>query len=298
MQKITPFLWFDDNAEAAVKLYTSVFKKAKTTSVSRYVESMAQAARRPVGSVMTIAFTLEGQSFVAINGGPAFKQSPAVSFFVHCKTVAEVDQRFKKLSAGGQVMMPLGKYPFNDRYAFFKDQYGVSWQLLLSPKRHDIVPCLLFVGKNLGKAEAAMKHYVSIFPDAKVKTISHYGKGQSPNKEGTVQHAEFTLAKQPFVVMDGAGPHQFAFNESVSFVVDCSTQKELDMYWNALSKGGQEAPCGWLKDKFGVSWQITPTILTKASSGTATEKSKRAMAAMLKMRKIDIATIKKAMAEK
>ncbi len=298
MQKITPFLWFDDNAEAAVKLYTSVFKKAKITSVSRYVESMSQAAKRPVGSVMTIGFVLEGQSFVAINGGPAFKQSPAVSFFVHCKTAAEVNARFKKLSDGGQVMMPLGKYPFNERYAFFKDKYGVSWQLLLSPKRHDIVPCLLFVGKNLGKAEAAMKHYVSIFPNANVKTISHYGKGQQPNKAGTVQHAEFEIAKQPFVVMDGAGPHQFAFNESVSFVVSCTTQKELDMYWNALSKGGQESYCGWLKDKFGVSWQITPTILATLSSGKATAKATRAMGAMLKMRKIDIATIKKAAAGK
>jgi predicted 3-demethylubiquinone-9 3-methyltransferase (glyoxalase superfamily) len=162
MQKITPFLWFDNEAEEAVNFYTSVFKNSKAGRILRYDEAAAKAAGQPVGSVLTIEFEIEGQKFTALNGGPAFK-----------------------------------------------------------------------------------------------------------------------------------------FNESISFVVNCDTQKEVDYFWEKLTAdGGQESACGWLKDKFGVSWQITPTVLIDMLHDKNPEKSGRVMKAMLQMQKIDIETLKAAYAGK
>jgi len=120
MQKITPFLWFDDKAEEAVRFYTSIFKNSKILSATRYEEEGAKAAGRPKGSVMTILFTLEGQEFIALNGGPVFTFSPAISFVVNCKTQKEIDRLWEKLSEGGE----------KDRCGWLKDKYGVSWQIV------------------------------------------------------------------------------------------------------------------------------------------------------------------------
>lgn len=122
MQKITPFLWFDDRAEAAVRFYTSVFKKSKVLKMTRYTKEAANQTGRPPGSVLTIEFELEGQRFVALNGGPHIKFTEAVSFVVNCKTQAELDKFWKKLSAGGKEG-PCG---------WLKDKYGLSWQIVPS----------------------------------------------------------------------------------------------------------------------------------------------------------------------
>lgn len=156
-QKITPFLWFDGQAEEAVKFYTSIFENSKIASATHYDEEGSKAAGRPKGSVMTVPFQLEGQDFVALNGGPVFK-----------------------------------------------------------------------------------------------------------------------------------------FTEAISFVVNCETQKEVDHFWEKLSAGGEEVQCGWLKDKFGLSWQVVPTILTELLQDKDPQKAKRVMAAMLKMKKIDIAELRRA----
>jgi predicted 3-demethylubiquinone-9 3-methyltransferase (glyoxalase superfamily) len=161
MQKITPFLWFNDNAEEEVKFYTSIFKKSKIGKIARYDKAGEKVAGRPAGSVMTIEFEIEGQDFIALNGGPHFK-----------------------------------------------------------------------------------------------------------------------------------------FNEAVSFVVSCKTQTEVDYYWNKLSAGGKEVQCGWLTDKFGLSWQIVPTILGELMSDKDPVKSQRVMGAMLKMVKLDINKLKAAYAGK
>src|ERR1051325_1446519 len=120
MQKITPFLWFDDQAEEAVKFYTSIFKKSKIGKIARYDKAAEHVSGRPAGSVMTVQFQLEGQEFVALNGGPRFKFTEAISFVVTCKTQAEVDKFWKKLSAGGQEV----------QCGWIKDKYGVSWQIV------------------------------------------------------------------------------------------------------------------------------------------------------------------------
>jgi predicted 3-demethylubiquinone-9 3-methyltransferase (glyoxalase superfamily) len=142
-----------------------------------------------------------------------------------------------------------------------------------------------------GQAEEAAKLYVSIFPDSKIVNTTHYGEG-APVPKGTVMTVKFELSGQPFIALNG-GP-QFKFTEAVSFSVDCKNQAEIDHYWSRLSAGGKEEPCGWLKDKYGMSWQVNPGILGKMLGDPDPEKSKRVFDAMLKMKKIDIATLEKA----
>ncbi|MDP3703647.1 MAG: VOC family protein [Candidatus Omnitrophota bacterium] len=161
VQKITPFLWFDHQAEEAAKFYTSVFKKSKIVSVARYGQAGAQASGRPKGTVMTVTFQLDGQEFVALNGGP-----------------------------------------------------------------------------------------------------------------------------------------QFTFTEAISFVVNCQTQREIDELWRKLSEGGEEVQCGWLKDKYGVSWQIVPTVLGEMMQDKDAKKSDRVMGALLHMKKLDIKTLEQAYAQR
>jgi len=293
MHKIVPCLWFDQQAVEAARFYASVFPKSKVGRKSYYDEESSKPSGMKPGTVLTVSMTLMGQDFMAMNGGPVFKFSEAVSFFVHCRTAREVDRIFKKLSHKGEIMMPLGSYPFSERYAFFKDRFGVAWQVMLSKDKPHITPCLLFVGKSLGKAEAAARYYAAVFKRSRIRTMSLYKKGED-GKPGTVKFSSFLIEGQEFAAMDGAGPHKFAFNESISFVVNCKTQAEVDYYWKKLTKGGKVVQCGWLKDRFGVSWQVVPTILDEMLMDKDPEKALRVMAAMLKMKKIDIAALKKA----
>ena len=147
------------------------------------------------------------------------------------------------------------------------------------------------------QAEEAVKFYTSVFKNARMGRIARYGKeGQEVHgmPEGTVMTVEFWLEEQGFVALNG-GPH-FKFNEAVSFIVNCETQEEVDYYWDKLSEGGDEKAqmCGWLKDKFGLSWQIVPTILPNLITDADTSKAGRVMKAMLQMKKIDIATLQQA----
>jgi predicted 3-demethylubiquinone-9 3-methyltransferase (glyoxalase superfamily) len=160
-----------------------------------------------------------------------------------------------------------------------------------------IIPCLWFDGK----AEEAAKFYVSIFKEAKIGDVIRYGKeGYEIHRgeAGSVLTVEFEIEGQKFVALNG-GPI-FKFNEAISFQVRCETQKEVDYYWEKLSEGGDEQAqrCGWLKDKYGVSWQIVPTVLGKMLQDKDTKKSDRVMKALLQMRKLDIMTLRKAYEEK
>ena len=151
-----------------------------------------------------------------------------------------------------------------------------------------ITPMLWFDGQ----AEEAMNFYVSIFPDSKVLGVMR-NPGGAPGPEGSVLTANFRLNGQEFTALNG-GP-EFKFNESVSFVVHCDTQEEVDRYWNALLKdGGQESMCGWLKDRFGLSWQVTPSYLVEKIQDEDPKKARKVMEAMMTMRKIDIAALKRA----
>jgi predicted 3-demethylubiquinone-9 3-methyltransferase (glyoxalase superfamily) len=141
------------------------------------------------------------------------------------------------------------------------------------------------------KAEEAMKFYTSIFKNSKIKTVTRYGDA-GPGPKGSVMTASFLLEGQEFVALNG-GP-QFTFSPAISFVVNCRTQSEVDRLWEKLSAGGEKLPCGWLKDKYGVSWQVVPTILVKLLNDRDPVKANRVMQAMLQMKKIDIAMLKAA----
>lgn len=140
-------------------------------------------------------------------------------------------------------------------------------------------------------AEEAINFYTSIFKTSKVGNTARYGEG-GPGPKGSIMTAEFQLNGQDFIALNG-GPH-FKFTEAVSFVVNCETQEEIDEFWDKLSEGGQKSRCGWLKDKFGLSWQIVPNILSKLAGSGDAKKSSRVMQALMKMDKLEIATLQKA----
>ena len=290
MRKITTHLWFDKEAKEAAELYVSVFKDAK-------IRSSAQLQDTPSGTVDLVAIELRGQEFTLLSAGPLFKFTPAVSFLVACKTKEEVDALWGQLSKGGSALMELGKYPFSERYGWVQDRYGLSWQLMFTggrEVRQKIIPTMMFVGKQSGKAEEAINTYASLFRKAKVGDILRYGKGEEPDKEGTIKHAAFTLEGQEFAAMDSARPHNFTFNEAISFMVHCDTQKEIDHYWGKLSAVPEAEQCGWLKDKYGLSWQIVPTAMDEMLKDKDKKRTARVTEAFLKMKKFDIAKLKEA----
>jgi predicted 3-demethylubiquinone-9 3-methyltransferase (glyoxalase superfamily) len=289
MQKIRPFLWFENNAEEGANFYVSLFGNSKVVNITRYEEAEPAAK----GTVTTVSFQLEGQDFTALNGGPHFKFTPAVSFYVACETPQEIDELWQKLSEGGTVLMELDKYPFSEKFGWVADRFGLSWQLNLASFPQKITPCLMFVGEQNGRAEEAMNFYASLFKNSSIDRVERYSAGEG-GTEGAVKHGVFSLDGQKFITMDGGTNHPFTFTEAQSFVVNCKTQEEVDEFWEELSAGGQQSQCAWLKDKYGLSWQIVPTVLIEMLQDKDPEKSKRVMEAMLEMTKIDIATLKQA----
>ena len=270
---IHPCIWFDGNAKEAATFYCSIFSNSKIT----------------VDTPMVVNFELWGKKFMGLNGGPMFKINPSISFFVYCKTAEQTDEIYNRLAEGGEPLMAIDKYDWSERYGWIKDKFGLTWQVMLTPEEK-IMPCLLFTGDKFGKAEAAINFYTSVFDDSAVNALHHY-----PNETpfaGKVLFSDFNLTQYNITAMDGPGDHTFTFNEAVSFVVECQNQEEIDYYWNTLTEGGEESMCGWLKDKFGISWQIVPAILGQLMSDP--EKAPRVMQAFMQMKKFDIEKLKQA----
>lgn len=297
MQKITPCLWFDENAEDAISFYTSHFPDSRVLEIERYPDrDLDIPAEGMAGKVLNATFELDGFRFMALDGGPVFHFNPSVSFFVRLESKAEIDELWGSLADGGTALMALDEYPFSPWYGWIQDRFGVSWQLILTeePVPQRIVPSMLFVGNQAGRAEEAIKFYTDTFEGSSVGDIARYGPGQEMEPEDNVSYGGFTLAGQQFVAMDSTLQHDFAFNEAISFYVECVDQAEVDRYWNRLSAVPDAEQCGWLKDKFGVSWQIVPRQLGELMSDPDPDKSARVMDAMLKMKKIEIAGLQQA----
>ena len=286
-EKIVPFLWFNGNAEEAMNFYKSVFKNSKTLEITRF----GDAGPGPKGTVMSTIFKLEGHTFYALNGGPEFTFTPSTSFYVSCKTLPEIKRLWERLSDNGSVMMELDKYPFSERYGWVQDKYGITWQLILSNDSNKITPFLMFCGKHQGMAEEAINYYTSIFKNSKINSISRYTESDT-GLTGKVIHAEFKIGGQKFMAMDSAIEMQYTFTPAISYFVSCKTQHEVDDFWDRLSDGGEIMQCGWLKDKFGVTWQIVPTVLDQLLRDPDADKANRVMNAMMQMEKIDIKALK------
>lgn len=315
IQKIVPSLWFDKQCEEAMNFYVSVFsgssgenKQSKIITIQRYEKGMeTPGIDKMVSKVLTGIFELEGYRFMALDGGPEFKINPSVSFTVNFdpslnkNAVKSLDTLWSKLSKGGKVMMELQKYPFSERYGWIQDKYGLNWQLFLAnpdgARRPFITPTLMFVEDVSGKAEEAVNFYLSVFKNSKRGMLERYPAGVEPDKEGTLMYADFMIANQWFAAMDSARMHGFSFNEAISFVVSCRDQQELDKLWERLSYVPESEVCGWLKDKYGVSWQIVPEKLGELLSGPDREKAHRVLNTFLHMKKIVIRELEEAYVE-
>ncbi len=291
MSKIIPHLWFDKEAKEATNFYASLFPDSK-------VENVTTLPGTPSGDTDIVTFKLAGQSFMAISAGPYFKFNPSISLFVTFDNEAEIEEVWNKLIDGGSALMAYDTYPWAQKYGWLQDKYGLSWQLSFSEHHQTekkITPLLMFTQGVAGKAKEAIENYTSIFPNSKIDMMVPYEKDDS-DTEGFIKHARFVLDGEHFMAMDSSLGHDFIFNEAISFIVNCETQAEIDFYWEKLSAVPEAEQCGWLKDKYGVSWQIVPTAMGKMMSGGDKEAAARVTQAFLVMKKFDIAKLEAAFA--
>ena len=297
MQKIVPHLWFDKEAKEAAEFYVSAFGNGSE------VKHVSTLHNTPSGDCDIVSFDLCGYSFMSISAGPLFKINPCISFMLNFDPSKDnnarknLDALWEKLSKGGTPLMPIDKYPFSNRYGWIQDKYGVSWQLILTKPEGEprpfVIPSLMFTGDRTGQAGEAIDFYVSLFKDSKRGFSAPYPPGAAPEKDAKLMFAEFMLERQWFTAMDSGHMHTFDFNEAISLMVHCKDQKEIDDYWGKLSAVPESEQCGWLKDKYGVSWQIVPADLDAMMRGDQ-EQVDRVTQAFLKMKKFDLAALKKA----
>lgn len=273
--QIYPCLWFDGQAKEAAEFYCDIYQNSQIIT----------------DTSLAVTFKSAGQKFMCLNGGPHFTPNPSISFYVISETRKEVEHYWNQLNEGGKVLMPLDHYEWSEKYGWIQDRYGISWQLSYEKSKEvgqKFSPLLMFTGDQAGKAEEAIRFYTSIFRNSSISRIMKYRKGD-PDVEGKVKHAQFRLDGQVMMAMDSSLPHNFGFNEGISLVVECGHQTEIDYFWDRLTAGGEEGQCGWLKDRYGVSWQIVPSILGILMMDP--EKAPFVREAFLKMKKLDIETL-------
>jgi predicted 3-demethylubiquinone-9 3-methyltransferase (glyoxalase superfamily) len=290
MQKIVSHLWYDKEAKEAALFYMSLFDQSKLINATVLENT-------PSGDAEVVNFELAGQSFSAISAGPFFKFNPSISLMVACTTVEEVNTKWKALSEGGMELMPLGEYPFSKWYGWTQDRYGLSWQLMLVEEAQGvqkITPNLLFSNIACGKAEEAIKYYTEVFEDSEITMVSKYADGEAMTSKAKVNYAAFKLSGIGFSAMDNAFDVDYHFNEAFSIMVNCKDQEEIDYFWDKLSAVPEAEQCGWIKDKFGVSWQIVPSNLNDLLSHGSKDEIKRVTEAFLKMKKFDLEALERA----
>ena len=286
MKRIQTCLWFNTQAEEAAKFYVSVFADSRIRGVVPYGKSASEASGQLEGSVMTVDFEIAGMSFLALNGGPHFKIDPSISFFVGCESESEINDLWKKLKHSTR--MELQKYPFAQKYGWCEDRFGVNWQLILGSRRQKIAPALLFSKQLYGKAGEAIEFYTSRIPNSETGMIAR------DEKSGAVLHSTITLAGQEFVLMEGPLDERFGFSPAVSFILNCEGQAEIDDIWSKLSAVPEAEQCGWLCDKYGVSWQVVSHDWSRMLMEADANGRERLMRVILEMKKPDLARLKRA----
>ena len=290
MAKIVPHLWYDKEAKEAAQLYVGLFEQSKIIKAT-VIENT------PSGDAEIVSFELSGQRFEAISAGPFFKFNPSISLMVACYSVDEVNTLWKALSKDGTELMPLGEYPFSKWYSWVQDRFGLSWQLMLVDNKQTIqklTPNFLFSREVCGKAEEAIRYYAEIFENSEVGMISRYNEGEAALPKAKINYGAFKLEGMDFSAMDNGFDGDFTFNEAFSLIINCRDQQEVDYYWDKLSAVPEAEQCGWIKDKFGLSWQIVPQRLNELMESGDREKSQRVTESLLKMKKLDIEILQKA----
>jgi predicted 3-demethylubiquinone-9 3-methyltransferase (glyoxalase superfamily) len=296
-QKIIPNLWFNGNADEAGAFYSDVLPKTNAAVSARYPDDVPDWQAEYAGKTLVVDVIIDGYQLALINAGGDFRPNPSISFMLNFDpllfgadadaAVAALDATWAGLSNGGHVMMDLGEYSHSKRYGWIEDRYGVSWQLMLTDPEGDprpfVIPQLMFSGPVQGQARKAAEFYTSLFDDARVGFIAEYPEPTGPAAAGEVVFGEFQLAGQSFAMMDSAAEQPYPFTYGVSLEVRCTDQAEIDRFWEALSAVPEAEQCGWLADRFGVSWQIVP-----ANFGDLMERP-GAYDTMMKQKKIIIA---------
>ncbi len=275
-EKITSCLWFDKEAKEAAAFYTTHFPDSRILQESQVV----------------MEIEVSGYRFMLLNGGPMHKPNPSISFFYISEDEETLQNIWIAFSEGGIVMMDLEAQEWSPMYGWLNDRWGVSWQFALgeiAAVGQVITPSLLFTEAQAGRANEAIEFYSGVFSEVTVDGILRYEFNENPNKPGTVKHAQVALNGQKFMFMDSALPHGFSFSEGVSFVIHCEDQEAIDYYWCKLTEGGEESMCGWLKDRFGISWQVLPTVLGKLMSDPS--KSANVGQVLMTMKKLDLARL-------
>lgn len=281
---IFPCLWFNGDGKEAADFYCEIFNGKIT-------------ADTPV----VLNIELFGQKLMFLNAGPQFEKNASISFTILCETEDEVQQYWNELIKDGIILIDLAEYPWSKKYGWVRDQFGVTWQIYLGESYGDqrIIPTLMFIHQNNGQAGKAIEFYTSIFPNSKIGGILKYGEGvgnENHEVAENVQHADFEIDHYTMFSMDNSHDHPFDFNEGISMVVMTDDQIQTDHLWNSLLlDGGRESMCGWLKDQFGVSWQIVPKrLLELMNDFEQPQKAQKVVEAMMSMQKIVIADLENA----
>jgi predicted 3-demethylubiquinone-9 3-methyltransferase (glyoxalase superfamily) len=276
---IHPCLCLIGKIAEAADYYINVFGEGKITQRSELVSIIE----------------LSGQKFMLLNEGLKATPNASISFMVTSETEEETELYWNRLIKEGTAFMPLGAYDWSKKYGWVQDKYGVSWQLYTGSRKdtpQKFCPTLMFTGASAGKAAEAVDFYTKLYPNSKIEGILKYSEGDQ-DKPGLVKHAQFTIKDSILMAMDSSAEHGFGFNEAISLVVECDSQDEIDKYWEVLgSGGGNEVACGWVTDKYGVSWQIVPAGLVSLLKEP--ERAKRVMNAVMKMKKLIIADLESA----
>ena len=277
-QVITPAIWCDGTADEAAQFYTDVFRD---TSIAEQVPGLAATV------------SIHGFRLSLINGGNQYAPNPSISCILNFDPLlfggeeqarTYLDELYKRLSTGG-VLMELGEYPFSPRYAWVRDRFGMTWQLMLTDPDGDprpfIIPSFMFGGTNHAHAEEATDAWITLFDNSRRGALYRYEEG-GPLEAGTVMFTDFTLRGTWMAATDSGAFHDFTFTPGVSIIVSCRDQEEIDRYWAGLSAVPEVERCGWCIDRWGVSWQIVPYNIAELMADAATHDN------ILHMGKIDL----------
>lgn len=284
-QRIVPNIWCNRNAEEMGAFYASAFENAHSDVESRYPESgLLDFQQEFAGEALTVALTVSGTKFTLINAGDEFRPNPSLSFMLNFDPLlfdgseenarASMERLWQRLSEGGSALMPLDRYPFAALYGWVQDRYGVSWQLMLTDPAGDqrpfIIPALMFDGPAQDRAAEAADFYVSVFAresgDAEIGNRSPYGQPTGKAAATALAFGEFRIGEQWFMAADNGSGVDHGFGPGVSLEVACRDQAEIDRIWDALSAVPEAEQCGWLVDRYGVSWQIVPENMDELMS--------------------------------